>query len=132
MNLGNITLITPPDRLYNSNISYLLIKPSTKLKLQFQQKLSKMNEDINVYVFDSDEHDIDWLLSVCQIVTFVIIDVDNCDSLTKLFLSLILSQPNSFYYTNDDSIPFNLISRNRIYDLDWIESILNDNEEEDE
>lgn len=132
MNLGNITLITPPDRLYNSNVSYLLIKPSTKLKLQFQQKLSKMNEDINVYVFDSDEHDIDWLLSVCQIATFVIIDVDNCDSLTKLFLSLILSQPNSFYYTNDDSIPFNLISRNRIYDLDWIESILNDNEEEDE
>lgn len=132
MNLGNITLITPPDRLYNSNVSYLLIKPSTKLKLQFQQKLSKINEDINVYVFDSDEHDIDWLLSVCQIATFVIIDVDNCDSLTKLFLSLILSQPNAFYYTNDDSIPFNLISRNRIYDLDWIESILNDNEEEDE
>ena len=132
MNLGNITLITPPDRLYNSNISYLLIKPSTKLKLQFQQKLSKMDEDINVYVFDSDEHDIDWLLSVCQIATFIIIDVDNCDSLTKLFLSLILSQPNAFYYTNDDSIPFNLISRNRIYDLDWIESILNDNEEEDE
>lgn len=131
MNLGNINLITPPDRLYNSNLSYLLIKPSTKLKLQFQQKLSKIQEDVNVYIFDADETDIDWLLSVCQLSTIIIIDIDNCDRFTKLFVSLILSQPNAYYYTNDDSIPWALISRNRIYNLDWIQEVL-DNEEEDE
>ena len=76
MSLGKINLITPPDRLYNSTISYLLIKPSTKLKLQFQQKLSQLDEDINVYIFDDDEQDIDWLLSVSQTVDFTIIDIN--------------------------------------------------------
>ena len=36
MILGKINLITPPDKLYNSNMSYLLVKPSTKIKLQLQ------------------------------------------------------------------------------------------------
>lgn len=131
MNLGNIILITPPDRLYNSTVSYLLVKPSTKLKLQFQQKLSKLREDVNVYIFDEGENDIDWLLSVSQTTDFQIIDIDNCDKLTLNFVSLILTQPNAFYYTNDDSMPWNLISRNRIYDLDWIQEVL-DNDDEDQ
>jgi len=130
MSLGKINLITPPDRLYNSTISYLLIKPSTKLKLQFQQKLSQLDEDINVYIFDDDEQDIDWLLSVSQLVDFTIIDIDNCDKLTLLFIALILSQPNAHYYTESDVIPWHLISRNRIYNLDWIQEVLDDDDEE--
>jgi hypothetical protein len=132
MNLGKINLITPPDKLYNSNVSYLLVKPSTKLKLQFQQKLSKLNEDINVYIFDDDEQDIDWLLSVSQTTDFVIVDIDNCDKKTLLFVALILTQPNSYYYTLNDDVPWNLISRNRIYDLDWIQEVLDNDEETDE
>lgn len=132
MNLGKINLITPPDRLYNSNISYLLIKPSTKLKMQFQQKLSQIDEDINVYIFDDDEQDIDWLLSVSQSVDFTIIDIDNCDKLTMLFVALILTQANAHYYTESDLIPWHLISRNRIYNLDWIQEVLDNDEETDE
>ena len=99
MNLGNINLITPPDKLYNANVSYMLIKPSTKVKMQFQNLLSKIEEDINVYVFDDIETDIDWLLSVSQTSDFVIVDIDNCDSQTKLFIALILTQPNAHYMT---------------------------------
>jgi hypothetical protein len=132
MNLGNINLITPPDRLYNANISYLLIKPSTKVKVQFQNLLSKIDEDINVYVFDDDETDISWLLSVSQNADFVIVDIDNCDPQTKLFVALILTQPNSHYLTNDEITPWHLISKKRIYNLDWIYEVLDKEDDEDE
>lgn len=132
MNLGKINLITPPDRLYNSNVSYLLVQPSAKLKIQFQHNLSKMNEDINVYVYDDSESDIDWLLCTSQLVDFVIIDIDNCDYTTKLFLSLLLTQPNAHYMTTDETTPWRLLSRNRIFNLDWITEVLNRNDEDDD
>lgn len=132
MNLGKINLITPPDRLYNSNISYLLVKPSTKVKVQFQTLLSKIDEDINVYVFDDDETDIDWLLSVSQSADLVIVDIDNCDNQTRLFIALILTQPNAHYLTTDEVTPWQLISKKRIYNLDWIYEILDKEDDEDE
>ena len=50
MSFGKINLITPPDKLFNLNPGYLLIKPSTKVKMQFQQILSQVDEDLNVYI----------------------------------------------------------------------------------
>lgn len=132
MNLGNINLITPPDRLFNSNVSYLLIKPSTRVKMQFQTMLSKIDEDVNVYIFDDDETDISWLLSVSQNADYVIIDIDNCDSQTKLFVPLILTQPNAHYMTTDELTPYYLVSKKRIYNLDWIFEILDKEDDEDE
>jgi len=132
MNLGKINLITPPDKLFNLNPGYLLIKPSTKLKLQFQQILSKIDEDLNVYVFDTDENNIEWMLSVCQQADFIIIDVDNCDPITKSFVTFILAQPNVQYITNDEITPYQLISRNRIYNLDWIVDTFKEDDEPNE
>jgi len=135
MNLGKINLITPPDKLFNINPGYLLVKPSTKTKLQFQQLLSQSNMDVNVYIYDTDEADIEWMLSVSQQADFVIIDIDNCDSITKNFVSFLLAQPNSYYMTSDEITPWQLISRNRIYNLDWILDVINavdDDEEEQE
>ena len=135
MSLGKINLITPPDKLFNLNVSYLLIKPSTKVKMQFQQILSQLDIDLNVYIFDDDETDIEWMLSVSQQVDVIIIDIDNCDPLTKNFISLLLAQPTTFFMTSDDLTPWGLISRNRIYNLDWIITSINNSvnqEEEDE
>ena len=47
MNLGKITLITPPDKLFNLNISYLLIKPNNFVKEQFQTILSQSLDRLN-------------------------------------------------------------------------------------
>ena len=138
MNLGKINLITPPDKLFNINPGYLLVKPSTKIKLQFQQILSQCNMDVNVYIYDTDEADIEWMLSVSQQTDFVIIDIDNCDLMTKNFISFLLAQPNSHYITSDEVTPWQLISRNRIYNLDWITEVINsiddgdDEEQEDQ
>ena len=132
MNLGKITLITPPDKLFNMNLSYLLIKPSTQVKEQFQIILSLILEDVNVFVYDEDDHDIGWLLSISQQVEVIIIDVDNCDAITSQFITFLLAHPNSYYITNDDTIPYKLISKNRIYNLDWIiEKIKQDEDDTD-
>lgn len=133
MNLGKITLITPPDKLFNMNLSYLLVKPSITVKEKFQTILSQVLDDINVFVYDEDDNDISWLLSVSQTVDCVIIDVDNCDYITKQFITFMLAHPNAYYITSEDFIPYNLISKNRIYDLDWIiDKIKEDEEEEDD
>lgn len=134
MSLGKINLITPPDNLFNNNVSYLLVKPSTKVKMQFQTLLSAIDEDINVYIYDTDEADIAWMLNAANQVDFIIIDIDNCDSITKTFVSLLLTNSKTFYFTSDEITPYNLISRNRIFNLDWIlEAIKNlEDDEEDE
>ena len=131
MNLGKINLITPPDKLFNLNPGYLLIKPSTKVKMQFQQLLSHSMDDVNVYMYDTDEVDIEWMLSVSQQADTIIIDIDNCDSVTKQFVSFLLAQPNTHYLTTDEITPWGLISRNRIYNLDWILEVINKEEEDD-
>jgi hypothetical protein len=134
MSLGKINLITPPDKLFNLNPAYLLIKPSTKVKMQFQQILSQSDEDLNVFIYDTDETNIEWMLSVSQQVDNIIIDIDNCDAITKNFVSFLLAQPNTHYLTTDEITPWQLISRNRIYNLDWILEVLNkeDTDEEDQ
>jgi hypothetical protein len=132
MNLGKINLITPPDKLFNQNINYLLIKPSTETKIQFQQILSQLVDDINVFIFDEKETDMDWMLSVAHQCDAVIIDIDNCDPVTKNFVSYLLSMPYCHYITTDELTPWNLISKNRIYNLDILIQEDEDEEELDE
>ena len=132
MNLGKITLITPPDKLFNMNLSYLLVKPSNYIKQQFQSILSKSIDDLNIFMFDEQETDVSWMLSVAQQVDVVIIDIDNCDMITQKFVTFLLAQPNAHYITKDETTPYNLISKNRIWDLDQIVEQFSDNNEEDD
>ena len=132
MNLGKITVITPPDKLFNLTLSYLLVKPSILVKEQFQTILSKSIDDLNVFIFDESETDISWLLSVAHQVDCIIIDVDNCEPMTRKFVTFLLAQPNTYYITNDETTPYNLISKNRIYDLNQIVQQLEEEEEEDD
>jgi hypothetical protein len=132
MNLGRITLITPPDKLFNINLGYLLVKPSNYVKEQFQTILSQSIEDLNVFIFDNDDTDIGWMLSIANQVDCIIIDIDNCDPITQKFVSFMLAHPNAYYMTKDEATPYHLISRSRIYDLDFIvEQIKNQQEGED-
>ncbi len=132
MNLGKINLITPPDKLFNSNMNYLLVKPSTNVKQQFQAILSQNFDEVNVFMFDDQESDIGWLLSTVIQADCTIIDVDNCDPMTKQFITFMLSLPNTHYITKDEVTPYGLISKNRIYDLDWITEQLTENEDDED
>ena len=132
MNLGRITLITPPDKLFNGSLTYLLIKPSNYVKEQFQTILSQSIDDINVFILDNDDLDIDWMLSVSYQADCIIIDVDNCDLMTQKFISCLLTHPDAYYITKDDTTPYHLISKNRIYNLDWIVDKIKSESEDDD
>ena len=132
MNLGKITVITPPDKLFNLTLGYLLVKPSVTTKQQFQTILSKSIDDVNVFIYDQEESDISWLLGVAHQADVVIIDVDNCDIITKQFVSFMIAQPNAHYITTDEITPYNLISKNRIYNLDWIVEQLTEQDDEED
>jgi hypothetical protein len=125
-------LITPPDKLFNLALSYLLVNPSTLVKEQFQAILKNSLDDVNVFIYDQNDTDIEWLLGVAQQVDVVVIDVDNCDPLSKTFASYLLAQPNCYYVTTDEVTPFNLINKNRIYDLAQIVEQFSDQEGDDE
>jgi hypothetical protein len=111
----------------------LLVKPSNYVKEQFQTILSQSIDDLNVFVFDNEDHDIGWMLSIAIQVDCIIIDIDNCDPITQKFITFMLAHPTAHYITKDDTTPYNLISKNRIYNLDWIvEQIKNDEEDDDD
>jgi hypothetical protein len=129
MNLGKINLITPPDTLFNLADSFLLVKPSLAIKQQFQSMLSQIDSDMNVFIFDENDTDIEWMLNVAQQVDSIVIDLDNCDPLTKQFATVIMVQPNVYYFTNDTFTPYNLINRNRIYDFNWVRPDTDENED---
>lgn len=131
MSLGQITVITPPDKIFNLNLSYLLVSPSLHVKQQFHTILSHSIDTLNVFIYEQNEDNIDWLLSVSQMVDCVIIDIDNCNPLTKTFISFLLAQPNVHYITNDELTPYTLLTKNRIYNLDWIAEKLNNIEDEE-
>lgn len=128
---SKINLITPPDKLFNLSPGIFLIKPSNTLKIQFQEILTHIEEDLNVFIFDQDDYDIAWLLDVAGQTDFIVVDIDNCDSLTKTFISFIIAQPNAHYITSDSTTPWHLINRNRIYNLDWIKERF-ENEDDDD
>jgi len=136
MNLGKINVITPPDKLFNNNPSILLVKPTNDTKQHFQKYITNVLEELNVFVYEETEMDMDWLLSVHNLADVTLIDVDNCDPITRSFITFMIAQTDTYYITKDEITPYGLISKNRIYDLESIPFFknvnLNDQEGEDE
>ena len=120
-----ITIITPPDKLFNSSTSVLVITPSNLTKLQLQSFLSGYSNDMNVYIYDQDDDDIEWLLSVMKASDCVIFDIDNAGKTIQNLSGYIVSQKNVFYLTNDSITPYNMLSKNRVYDLSWLYAYFN-------
>ena len=100
----------------------LLIHPNTELKSEFQKTiLEHIDSDLDLYIFDVTKptaDDIDWLLVATSMVDKIIIDVDNCDSKTRMLAGYIIAKSITYWLTNDDQPVYNHISKNRIYNLD--------------
>jgi len=127
--MTSINVITPPDVLHNQAISILVIQPSENLRKQLQTVLEKYNNAVNIYLYDpqvQEERSISWLLNLTKICDYTLLDLDNTTVIERNFASYLISLPKTFYLTNDESTPYNLISVNRIYDLDWLLPKLNE------
>ena len=126
--MNNITLITPPDFLYNEAINLLVICPSIETKSSLNEILLSVNEAVNLLLYETPENqlaEIEWILNSAALADIIVIDLDNCDVIVRQFASYIIAKNKTFYLTNDNTIPYNLISKNRIYDFAWLEQILN-------
>lgn len=79
---------------------------------------------LNLYWYENHFDNIEWLISLIKKVDMVIVDVDNVNNDVGAFLSHIIAQPNTFYLTNNNITPYNLISKNRVYDFVWLENFV--------
>jgi hypothetical protein len=127
--MSNIKLITPPDKLYSQEYSFLLIYPSSLVKSEFQDLISKFKKPFHVYWYDDDQ-DIDWLLDVFHQVDLVVLDIDNCPSKIRDLAAYFLTKDKTFWLTNSGENHYNKLSSNRIFGLDSLSGIIGDSLEQ--
>ena len=126
--MHKITVITPPDKIFNQDYSFLLIYPSSNVKEQFQRAIAYLDIPITVYYYEPEELDanVDWLLSVAKITRTVILDLDNCPPKIRQIAAYILSNSNTYWLTNSNDNYYNKLSVNQVYNLDFIQQLLGD------
>lgn len=143
--MSDLTIVTPPDTLLTNNPSFLLIYPSSLIKEQFQQLIVKFESPFTLYMYeiyevevadalpdlpddeaDKIKHDVDWLLKVCHIANFVILDIDNCPTIIRDLSSYIIANTNTFWLTKSTNQYYNKLSVNQIFNLDFLASKVGD------
>jgi|TARA_B100001996_G_scaffold4421_1_gene3733 hypothetical protein len=113
-----INLITPPDKLFNDNKSFLLVNPSEVIKEQFNELAKQIGKDLNVYLFDqNDSPNSIWLLDVVNQVDNIILDVDATRNEFAWLVGYLLNFDKTYYLTNQEEMPYNIINNHRIYDV---------------
>lgn len=130
--MHDITLITPPDKVFNKNTGIFLIYPTAEIKKSLQDILAKINKPINVYIYDkSDTHDFDWLLDVHRLSDIVILDLDNINTELSQIVSYLISFDNTYWLTKGNNVLYNKISNKQIYNLDFLNDKLGGNVEKE-
>jgi|TARA_X000000950_G_scaffold104554_1_gene131806 hypothetical protein len=123
--MSDITVITPPDKIFNEKINIFLLYPSNKIKTDLQDILAEITTKVNVYIYEKkDEHDVDWLLSVQKMSDISIIELDQLPNEIKQIESYLISQSNTYWLTKGDNIWYNKLNVNRVYDLHFLNSKL--------
>lgn len=120
--MSDITLVTPPDKYYSQEYSFLLVYPSTVVKSQFQDLIENSNKQHVVYLYEKpdDDHDAEWLLDCFYKADCVIVDVDNCEPMVRDLVSYFIAKNKTFWLTNSGDNLYNVISKNRIFNLDFL------------
>ena len=117
-----INLITPPDKLDNYHLTFMLVYPSNDTKSQFQNLIENFQETLSVYIYEQldNEQEINWLLDVVHRSNYVILDIDNFPPKHTDIISYLLGHSNVFWLTKGENSVYNSVSKNRIYNLDWM------------
>jgi|TARA_B110000503_G_scaffold37279_1_gene60997 hypothetical protein len=119
--MSDITLVTPPDRLYTQEYSFLLIYPSPIIKEQFQDLLAETPTNVIVYLYElKTDHEFEWLLDTFNQVDAVILDIDNCESIIRSLSGYFIARNKTYWLTKGDNPVYNIISKNRIFNLDFL------------
>lgn len=109
-----ISLITPPDKLFNANPSILLVNPSDDLKNNFNDTALGLKSSINLYLYEDD--DITWLLDLVPAVNYIIVDIDNTHN-NHWIIGHLLHFDKTYYLTSQPSSVYNRVNVNRIFEF---------------
>jgi len=119
--MSNITLITPPDKVFNQNTNIFLLYPSEKIKSDLQDVLADTVSPVNIYMYENtEEHDIDWLLSVHKLSDIVLVELEQLPLEIKQIEAYLISQSNTYWLTKGENVWYNKLSVNKIYDLNFL------------
>lgn len=120
-----INLITSPDKVHSSELSFLLINPSSIIKEQFNDVIKEVKRTINLYLYEEyseagyGDTDVEWLLEVLHMVDYVILDIDNTKNIEWL-VGHILSFDKTYYLTSHPLRSYNILNTNRVFDIKQI------------
>ena len=116
--MSEVKLITPPDSMHDSNKSVLLINFNDELKEGFNNAMTGIDFDLNIYLYDFERMlNEQWLISTVSLVDHIIINTNGLDG--HWLLGYILSKSKTFYFAPDNGKqPFKLLNANRIYSFD--------------
>ena len=118
--MSKINLITPPDILHNKNKSILCVSLDNENRKSLQNVLAKVQENLNIYIFDNDITEIDWLLNLHKICDVCIVNLDNLPQEIRTIMSYLISFDNTYWLTKGEHMLYNKISSNRIYNIEQI------------
>jgi hypothetical protein len=117
--------------LFNDSFQLLLIYPSKQLQDELQNNfLSNTDIDVNIYVYDKpvyDKNEIEWLLSVFKQCDTAIVDVDNTSFWARDLLSYMIAKNKTYWLTNSQDSVYNSLSNNKVYNLDFLSTIGDNN-----
>ena len=120
--MSDITLITPPDHIYNDTYSFLLIYPSSNIKEEFNKVIGSVENYFNVYLYDGSDVNPDWLLATAKQVDCIILDIDNSPVEINNMIGYFIANPKTYWLTKGEHMYYNKISNKRIYNLDFIKN----------
>ena len=118
--IGKITLVSPPDIFENQNPSILFVNITDKEQEEVSLWLSdyELKTDVNFYIY-SGEPDTQWFLWAVNSSDFKYANLDNQNILTQVLSGYILTKPNFYYFSKDETIGAILshINNNRIKNI---------------
>ena len=117
--------------LFNDSYQLLLVYPSKQLQKQLQDTfLSSTPLGVNAYYFDKPNYakaDVEWLVNIFKICNTAIVDVDNTAPWAQSLLSYMIAKPKTYWLTNSQDSVYNTLSNNKVYNLDFLSTIGDNN-----
>ena len=117
--------------LLDDSYQLLLVYPSKQLQDEIQNIfLPNTSLDINIYYYDKPvyaKEDVDWLIKIFKICDTAIVDVDNTSPWARDLLSYMIAKPKTYWLTNSQDSVYNSLSNNKVYNLDFLSKIGDNN-----
>jgi len=118
--LTDFLLITPPDKLHNSNVSVLFVCPDERVQRDAHEFFLNNEIGCNLYLYNNEHANVDWLLTIANMADICILDFDNSDDVVRHWFSYLLTLPNSYWFAKSDFYGFSQINEKRVYDFNII------------